>query len=383
MTATRTDSPTTSTETRTSQVFIRTNSEEKAMAEAAAEYYGCSQAEAGRQLYEAWFQNTFGDVDPELVADTNLDAEDLQNLAAKDLSEDELHAELRRHAASDDSDTTPTSYTATVVPAELERSGPELDYEDLREAVQDPEDGGYWSDNLEIHPDRVGNTTLRANHLVTSRVLAAMARSCANEGVFHEDPLTDLVQQYCLHLTDRFNADRGKQYIIETYKNNVKRLLWTHPRPSSKTLFTSKESYYSALPGLMNDCETTLNGFADIILQREECLETDLAGPLTASLAEVEDLEDWYVIVGEALEFVATTRNIISGITDPDQFLEQAGDDAFDFGVRPEVDGPFGELAKSQKEFMNLYETNLHVHVQEKIEENHVSPEVQNMLSRE
>lgn len=369
----------------TENIFARCGEDHKAKLDLLADHYQSSEAAVVRELIEDAFHDRFDNIDPALAHRSSLSTSEILDLVNNDdIDYDSIHAELRRNTNTDNNvDETPRDYSVTLVPAELERSGPELDWDELRKAVQNPEDGGFWSSDLRIHPDRVGDETLRANHTVTSRVLAAMVRSIANDAMYHESKLTDLVEQYCLHLTDRFNAERGQKYIIETYENNVKRLLWTHPRPSRGTLFTAEQRYYQALPSLINDYELALNNYAPVIIKTDKCLKTDQVLPmLEMSPDEVDSIDEWKSTVGEAMELVVAARNIVYE-ADEDTLSDHVEEDEFEFTVRPEAEHELAHLVQTQKQFMKNYEDHIEAGRRKKILENNVSADAKEELIEE
>ncbi|RBI60342.1 hypothetical protein DMJ13_18610 [halophilic archaeon] len=93
-----------------------------------------------------------------------------------------------------------------MIPEQLANEGTELGYETLA----DPVDGGLWSEELEIDESRVDETMLRQNHKTASRVLAGLARSKTQSGLIPGAVLDELVGTYCLHLTTRFDTERGE-----------------------------------------------------------------------------------------------------------------------------------------------------------------------------
>lgn len=114
-----------------------------------------------------------------------------------------------------------------------------LGYETLADAVADPVDGRLWSDGLEIDELRVGKTTLRQNHKTTLQVLAGLARSKTQSGVFRVRYWTSLLRRTCLHLTTRMD-EPGEQYIQETDGELLRSQFWRHPHPDKDVLFVSK-----------------------------------------------------------------------------------------------------------------------------------------------
>lgn len=264
MTVSPTDTPN-QTESLTDEIFARCTSDQKAKLDLLGDYYESSNAGVVRHLIDEAFHDRFDSIDPELAHESDLSTSEILDLVQNDnIDEDSVHAELQRATNEDEtSDDTPRNYSTTLVPAELERSGPELDWDELREAVQNPEDGGFWSDDLEIHPDRLGDNTLRANHRAAGRILASVARAYSRkkyngEGIIREDDLEDLVDTYCLHLTTRFDRESGKEYVRETYLNLLKQHLWSHPKPEKGLYYLSEDRYEFAVSSFVSDIKTLL-----------------------------------------------------------------------------------------------------------------------------
>ncbi|RBI58731.1 hypothetical protein DMJ13_25660 [halophilic archaeon] len=118
-----------------------------------------------------------------------------------------------------------------MTPDQLASESAELSYETLSDAVADPVDGGLWSEELEIDESRVSEMTLRQNHKTASRVLAGLARSKTQSSLIPESVLNELVGTYCLHLTTRFDIERGEQHIRDTYGERKSSQFWRHPDP--------------------------------------------------------------------------------------------------------------------------------------------------------
>ncbi|WP_433634017.1 hypothetical protein [Halomicrococcus sp. NG-SE-24] len=168
----------------------------------------------------------------------------------------------------------PDSYYLTVTPDDLAEPGPELDWETLRDAVENPEDGGYWNDTLEIHESRVGEDVLKASHRPAARILSGLARSQAYEnGVVPRETIDDLVDTYCLHLTNRVadaEQERGKEHIRETYTDLITDQLYENPSPTA-------DSYYCSTDTLQTRLQTELDT-AQSVAERADMSPTSTPG---------------------------------------------------------------------------------------------------------
>jgi len=66
----------------------------------------------------------------------------------------------------------------TLGPAELQQSGPELTWSQLRKSVKDDT---HWNEDLVIHPDRVPTDELKSSHKYTPRIIAGILRHKATD----------------------------------------------------------------------------------------------------------------------------------------------------------------------------------------------------------
>jgi hypothetical protein len=226
----------------------------------------CSQGALLRSLVEEAFTEEFDDLDPAYIERDRVSVEDLQALANGELTADDL--DLTTDTTDSIGEYEPDSYYLTVTPDDLAEPGPELDWETLRDAVENPEDGGYWNDDLEIHDSRVGEETLRASHQPAARILTALARSKATKnGIVPRAIIEDLIDEYCLHLTNRVTDDeqeRGKAHIRETYSELVTAHLYENPSPTAESYYRSKKRLEERLQ-VEVDTSQTVREHADMI----------------------------------------------------------------------------------------------------------------------
>ncbi|WP_440009076.1 hypothetical protein [Halomicrococcus sp. SG-WS-1] len=236
----------------------------------------CSQGALVRNLVDEAFTEAFDDLDPAHIEHGRVSVEDLQALANGETTIEELDVES-------DPDTSiaeyePDSYYLTVTPDDLAEPGPELDWETLRDAVKNPEDGGYWNDDLEIHESRVGEDTLKASHRPAARILTGLARSRAYEnGVVPRETIDDLVDTYCLHLTNRVadaEQERGEEHIRETYTNLVTDQLYENPSPTADSYYCSKDALQMRLQTELDMAQSVAER-ADIITDFDAWKLTD------------------------------------------------------------------------------------------------------------
>ncbi|SIR96763.1 hypothetical protein SAMN05421858_4828 [Haladaptatus litoreus] len=231
-----------------------TDSQGDAQLDALAALNDCSQGALLRSLVDQAFTEQFDELEPAHIEHNQVSVEDLQALANGELTVEEL--DLTTNTPEPVTEYEPDSYYLTVTPDDLAEPGPELDWETLRDAVKNPEEGGYWNDELEIHESRIGDTTLKASHLPAARILAGLARSNAYEnGIVPRATIDDLVDEYCLHLTNRLTADeqeRGKAHIRETYTTLITDHLYENPSPVADSYFCTKTQRTKRLQAEVN-----------------------------------------------------------------------------------------------------------------------------------
>ncbi|WP_435158628.1 hypothetical protein [Haladaptatus sp. DFWS20] len=243
-----------------------TDSQGNAQLDALAALNDCSQGALLRSLVDEAFTEQFDDLDPQHIEQNQVSVDYLQALANDVITVEEL--DLTTDTTESVGEYEPDSYYLTVTPDDLAEPGPELDWETLRDVVENPEDGGYWNDELEIHESRVGDTTLKASHRPAARILTALARSNASEnGILPRPMIEELIDKYCLHLTNRITTDeqeRGKVHIRETYTELVTGHLYENPSPTAESYYRSKKRLEERLQAEM-DTSQTVRERADMI----------------------------------------------------------------------------------------------------------------------
>ncbi|WP_433631207.1 hypothetical protein [Halomicrococcus sp. NG-SE-24] len=239
---------------KNTQKTFWTDNEGNTQLEALAAVNDCSQGAVLRKLVDDAFTEQFDNLDPAHIEQGHVSVDDLRALANGETTVDELDLQAKTSEPVDGYDA--DSYYLTVTPDDLAEPGPELDWATLRDAVKNPEDGGYWNDDLEIHESRVGENTLKASHRPAARILTGLARSQAYEnGVIPQMTVDDLVDTYCLHLTDRVadaEQERGKEHIRETYTSLVTDQLYENPSPTA-------DSYYCSTDHLQTRLQTEID----------------------------------------------------------------------------------------------------------------------------
>ncbi|WP_433632940.1 hypothetical protein [Halomicrococcus sp. NG-SE-24] len=275
--ATQPQQPESEPQPKNTQKTFWTDNEGDTKLETLAALNDCSQGALLRNLIDDAFTDQFDDLDPTHIEQGHVSVEDLQALANDEITVEELDLEA-------DSDTSigeyePDSYYLTVTPDDLAEPGPELDWKTLRDAVKNPEDGGYWSDDLEIHESRVSEDTLKASHRPAARILTGLARSQAYEnGIVPRETIDDLVDTYCLHLTNRVadaEQERGEEHIRETYTNIVTDLLYENPSPSADSYYCSKDTLRTRLQTELDTAQSVAER-ADTVTNFDAWKSTDV-----------------------------------------------------------------------------------------------------------
>lgn len=311
-----------------------------------------------------------------------LDKETTEAILSGEISEDEAYALIEEEKSVADitgdstaavadggSATQPENYSAQITTAELEQTGRELSWDELREIVSDPQDGGVWSDTLKIHPDRVPENAFTRRQKPATRILVAMARSKAETfgDVLPSDELADLIDTYCLHLTDRANQDRGKAHIRRTYHELVEQHLWEHPNPTVNTYYTTEDRYHEAIETtIQEDIQPELVDDTPVIFNKRAWS--------TASDTELDKIE-WHDDVGDHLEAAATARTIANQI-------DHATLVGMDFQLDDDAQDACHHFMLLEKRFTHAYEETVPEQDRKDIETHFVSDGVLTKLDR-
>lgn len=292
---------------KTNQIKVYGDERDKTMIEAISAGLECSQAAAGRTAIERLFTDLYPELDWEAVEQGRISNDDLRALVQGDLSIDDL--KLDDEDAHDPTDRDPAHYSAPITPDQLASEGAECGYDTLRAVAGDLLDGGYWNEEFEVHPSRVGDTTLRQNHKIASRVLAGMVRSQMTDGVVSGEVLDEFVETHCLHLTTRMDEDRGEQYIREKYGDLIRSHFWRHPHPEKDVYFTSKARYLTAAQGIIDELHGPLQDDVPTIFAHttwEQANETEISE------------QEWHADLGELLNSVVAARRMVLDLQEAD-----------------------------------------------------------------
>lgn len=265
----------------------------------------CSQGALLRSLVDEAFTEQFDGLDPAHIEQDRVSVEDLQALANDELTVDEL--DLTTGTPETVTEYESDSYYLTVTPDDLAEPGPVFDWETLRDATKNPEDGGYWNDELEIHESRVDETTLKASYRPAARILTGVARSKAyKNGVVPHAMIEDLVDDYCLHLTNRLTdteQERGEEYIRETYTDLITDQLHENPSPVAN-------SYYATKPHLQARLQAEIET-AQRVTDRAETVTDFEVWQQTQDNTTDDEIrrEQWYSYLKTWLEDIARAKH--------------------------------------------------------------------------
>jgi len=348
--------------------------------------YGCSESASIGELIEDKYYQTFSDVKPRELDGPHFDEADIEALIAGDLGTDGLDAELRINDAPDVAVPTadggakpsPDSYSALPGKQSLKQSGPVLAWEDLKEIVSD---NGRWSDDLEIHPDRVPEydpdsevskeeqMRLRTKPEPASKVLAAVARYEADvDGRVTGETVDDLIREFVFPLHEWADEDAAWRYFQDTYREKVGEHFWEHPNPAVDLYFVSEDRYKRAVksnaeslpedvgaPEPTGDVDTLLD-YGDGYLEDQKLTH------------DSRTAMDWKEKVGEWLEDLAFLRNLQV------DHLPHVGADI----DHPDTyDGPIHFIAKLTNAHLNTFVEELPDEVRDEILTHHVRDELE------
>lgn len=222
-------------------VTIQVNDLQKKKVEQVAAAYDCSQSAAGRLLFEQAYNELFGTIHPDALERHDVDTDALVSgdLEPEAIDDDlKLEGDEPASVPTTDGGTTqrvqPSSYTPTYTPQDLACSGPALEWDELKDAVD-----SHWGPELSIHPDRVDKdaNTLRANVAVSAKIIAALIRAEHDE--VSEQFVDAKILEYTEHQIRRADTEAGREYKTEQYRPYVLEQFIDHPDPTSDTYYTS------------------------------------------------------------------------------------------------------------------------------------------------
>jgi len=266
---------------RDTKVSIHVTDLEKKQVEAVAEVYDCSQAAAGRMLFANAYEDIFGSIHPDALGrhDVDIDA-----IVRGDVDPEEVDDRLKMDddkrpavPASDggaSASVEPSKHSATKIPQDLADSGPALSWNELRDAVTK-----HWSDDLEIHPDRVGTDVLKQKPEISAKVLAAMLRS--ETDVVVENLIEDRIEEYLSHHIDSHDYESALRYRINTYKPAIIEHLEAHPGTRTNLHYASPKAAERDLPSFVTNTLESLQENQAVLdydewADEDDLLETEL-----------------------------------------------------------------------------------------------------------
>lgn len=255
-------------DTRDTKLTIQVSDLEKKQVEVIAETYDCSQAAAGRMLFSNAYTDLFGEIHPEALErhDVDLDA-----LVRGEIEPDEIDDDLKMDTdrspkvpAADGGlsvSMSPSSHSPTHTPQDLATSGTALSWDELKTAVD-----RHWSDELEIHPDRVEPVVLKNNRDVVSKILAGILRS---EQDYIVDALIETrIKDYLENQVRRADKEAGLEFKIEQYKPLIIDHLEAHPG-------TRTESYYASPNAVEQDLPSFVENTLESLQENQHVLDVE------------------------------------------------------------------------------------------------------------
>ena len=328
-----------STATTTVNLSVRVDSERKAKLEAlAADYGDCSQSAIIRQHIDEHYHTVFGELDPEALASGHITDEQIRQITTGTDPEtvvDEAYLNTSQNEASEanpvDTDggatPTPNNYSMTLGPAELQQSGPELSWSQLRKSVRNDT---HWSDELVIHPDRVPTDELKSSHKYTTRIIAAILRHRATDyDLVPDATITETIDEYLLSLHDRLDEHAGRQYIHETYRPLIEDHLYGSPSPDSKAFFTTEAAQIDAAEAIL---ERRLE-VPDYVDTPEDILNVDRwHRSLNIETKTDESIDNWLDDVATLMESVAALKSVVTTVTETHRIPATYPDSYADLG---------------------------------------------------
>ncbi|OLZ39129.1 hypothetical protein A6E15_19390 [Natrinema saccharevitans] len=244
---------------RDTNVSVQADPTEKELIEAVSyDILDCSQSAGLKHIAEQFYRQVAGDIHPRAIRDEKVDVQALLNgnLEPEDVDEKyrmdgDSPAQIPTADGGLQVTPTPSSYTPTYTPQDLATTGAELTWDELTDAI-----GQHWSDDLEIHEDRVRSSgdveivgdgkysddpyALRASKKPVAKILAGILRS--NGDVVPEKLVEAKILQYTEHQISRADESEGRRYKKSEYKRLLvkKGHLVPHPDPLRDEYYTSE-----------------------------------------------------------------------------------------------------------------------------------------------
>lgn len=256
----------------------RVNETQKAKMDALARtVFGSSTSGAIRTLIDEVYHEYLGEIDPQVLEENRLSEEQLRGLLDGSLDPSDLPDE---YLVSEDDDSEardrplklsdggtvplPDSYEGSLPPQKLRSAGPTLSWSDLRKLVGTAVDEvGPWGEDLELHPDRVGPTVMKSNHVVVPRVLAAIIRHEANDEMLPVDEVEEIVRHRVAHLSNKGEPS----HVVSTYLEKTLNELYLQPSPKRAVVFTSRDRYVEAVREIVSERARDLVNAGNVIDQ--------------------------------------------------------------------------------------------------------------------
>ncbi|MCL9818375.1 hypothetical protein [Natronocalculus amylovorans] len=299
-------------------ISARMSGTQKLMLEALAyDHADASQAAVLREFIIQGYSQVFGNIDPVALAE-KITPEQKQRIIQgedpRDVVDDEyLLEDLRTCVDREDGQELvsdggakphPSSYTVTPGPSDLGCAGPAYTWDQLKNAVSDD---GHWSEELDIHPNRVRQSSLKQSHKYTSRVVVGILRSQSYDGLVTRELLDDVIEEYLVPFHDRVDDAAGRKYIFETYEPLITEHLYESPAPGANAYYTTEEKQLTVAENLYQEAIET----PDAIDRIETLFDPDAYLNAVGKVKNKRTIGQWYEALGEFMESLAPCAAIL------------------------------------------------------------------------
>lgn len=241
-------------------VSVQADSEEKELIEAVSyDMLDCSQSAGLKHVAKEFYSRVAGDIHPRAIRDG---AVDVSALMAGEIEPEDVDEKYRTGGdgpaqvpQADGGAVQPAaapSYTPTYSPQDLATSGVALSWDELKDAVDQ-----HWSDELQIHPDRVKPEVLKNNQKVTAKILAAVIRHEAD--AVSDTLIEQKIEDYLGGQVRRADYESGLRYKINQYEPLIREHFASHPNEDDGRQYTTESARKDGIPHLVSLTERSLN----------------------------------------------------------------------------------------------------------------------------
>ena len=321
----------------TTNVSVQANQTEKEMIEALSyDILECSQSAGLKHAAKELYQKNAGNIHPRAIRDGAVDVDallrgeiDPEDVDEKYRMDGDSPAQVPISDGGVSARARPSSYTPTYTPQDLEESGTELTWDELTDAI-----AKHWSDELEIHEDRVRSSgdvdtvgddysndpyALRASKKPVAKILAGILRS--NGDVVPAKLVEAKILQYTEHQITRADEAAGRRYKKSEYKRLLVEefgFLVPHPDPLKDEYYTSEAAAKELFAEEVSETIAELIDTTWVLDPREHVQQTGVAVKEYAS-AWLEDLAEFRQGLGflHAVTSDETWSDVLEDLDDP------------------------------------------------------------------